>query len=236
MTLATQATAGLLVSVRSSEEALAALDGGADLIDIKEPRLGSLGAAEPAVAEAVLDAVAGRTPVSMALGELRDEPVAAVAGLKFAKLGLAGCGADERWVERLRAASDRFPAGVSTVAVVYADWQAAEAPCPDDVLSGARQLDLDYLLIDTFDKTAGNLLDYWPEASLSQFVAMVRGAGLSIVLAGSLSAEAIPRVARLGPDFVAVRTAACRGGRNGLVCRDRVRQLRELLAVGAKFA
>ena len=36
-----------LVSVRSPEEALAALEGGADLIDVKEPSRGPLGAADP---------------------------------------------------------------------------------------------------------------------------------------------------------------------------------------------
>ena len=37
---------GLLVSVRSAAEALAALAGGADVIDVKEPNQGSLGAAD----------------------------------------------------------------------------------------------------------------------------------------------------------------------------------------------
>ena len=37
----------LLVSVRSAAEARAALSGGADIIDAKEPSLGSLGAVGP---------------------------------------------------------------------------------------------------------------------------------------------------------------------------------------------
>jgi uncharacterized protein (UPF0264 family) len=44
---------GLLVSVRNVEEAEAALAGGADLIDIKEPLHGSLGAASAEVCEAI---------------------------------------------------------------------------------------------------------------------------------------------------------------------------------------
>src|SRR5690606_38342384 len=43
----------LLVSVRNRAEALAALAGGADLIDVKEPWRGSLGAAPPHVMEEV---------------------------------------------------------------------------------------------------------------------------------------------------------------------------------------
>src|SRR5690554_1200212 len=48
----------LLVSVRSPEEAEAALVGGADLIDVKEPAAGSLGRAADAVIEAVIGCVA----------------------------------------------------------------------------------------------------------------------------------------------------------------------------------
>ena len=61
---------GLLVSVRSAAEARIALEAGADLIDVKEPRRGALGAADPAVWKDVCRAVAGRVPVSVALGEL----------------------------------------------------------------------------------------------------------------------------------------------------------------------
>src|SRR5262249_54204912 len=60
----------LLVSVRSAAEAVSALDGGADIIDIKEPERGSLGRADNATMTAILDAVSGRKPVSAACGEL----------------------------------------------------------------------------------------------------------------------------------------------------------------------
>ena len=52
----------LLVSVRSAEEAADAVSAGADLIDVKEPSAGSLGAATPEVVAAVMEAVAGRRP------------------------------------------------------------------------------------------------------------------------------------------------------------------------------
>src|SRR3712207_4897772 len=63
----------LLVSVRSAEEAEAALAGGADLIDVKEPRGGSLGRAEDWVLAGVLRRVSGRRPVSAAMGGLRGQ-------------------------------------------------------------------------------------------------------------------------------------------------------------------
>ncbi len=84
----------LLVSVRSAAEAEAALAGGAALIDVKEPARGALGRADDAVIADVVRAVAGRAPVSAALGELRDGAPALPAGLgllSFVKCGLAGC-------------------------------------------------------------------------------------------------------------------------------------------------
>ncbi len=84
----------LLVSVRSAAEAQQAFFGGADLIDVKEPDRGPLGAADADVIAEVARFVAGRRPTSAALGELvegRRLPTA--LGLSFAKLGLAGCAA-----------------------------------------------------------------------------------------------------------------------------------------------
>src|SRR5436309_16136851 len=61
---------GLLVSVRSSEEAIAALEGGADIIDVKEPRRGSLGAADPGTVSEIIRVINRRAPVTAAFGEL----------------------------------------------------------------------------------------------------------------------------------------------------------------------
>ena len=66
------AMAGLLVSVRSADEARAAVDGGASVVDVKEPDRGPLGRASAATWRAVRAAVPPAIPVSVALGELRD--------------------------------------------------------------------------------------------------------------------------------------------------------------------
>src|SRR5437660_1345426 len=101
--------AQLLVSVRSVAEAEAALAGGAALIDVKEPARGALGRADDDVIAAVVRFVAGRCPVSAALGELRESvPPFAGPGLAYAKWGLAGCGADPRWPQTFTQARQRL--------------------------------------------------------------------------------------------------------------------------------
>ena len=60
----------LLVSVRNAEEARAALAGGAEIIDAKEPSRGALGAVDDRRAARDRRAVDGMRPVSAALGDV----------------------------------------------------------------------------------------------------------------------------------------------------------------------
>jgi uncharacterized protein (UPF0264 family) len=238
---------GLLVSVRSAAEALAALAGGADVIDVKEPNRGSLGAAGDDTIAAVVKAVGGRAPVSAALGELVDSSLSSngdgtrtlVDGVSLFKVGLAGCTALSDWQTRWRQTIDDMILSsanrdAKAVAVVYADWSAAQAPSPQDILSAAIQRRCPALLIDTWNKSGGTLFDYWPAGELQAFSIEVRSHNISLVLAGSLTRPSVITAARLAPDLVAVRTAACDGGRAGTVSEKRVRELKNAIAMSTR--
>src|SRR5207253_9144383 len=85
----------LLVSVRGPVEACAALAGGADVIDAKDPACGALGAVSAERLAAIRRAVGAARPVSAALGDARDEgtvaaAAAAAAGAAFVKPGFGG--------------------------------------------------------------------------------------------------------------------------------------------------
>src|SRR5262245_59562547 len=113
---------GLLVSVRSAAEARAALAGGADLIDVKEPHRGPLGAADPALWREVEAEIGSAVPLSAALGELsqhtRSDPRRLGATYRYAKVGLAQALGLGDWKEEWRRLLDTFPAHVSSVAVI----------------------------------------------------------------------------------------------------------------------
>ena len=224
---------GLLISVRNEDEARLALAGGADLIDVKEPEQGSLGAAEPAVWRAVLAAVAGRRPTSVALGELRLAPAppagALLAGCQYAKVGLAGCGAWPAWPRRWAELFQQLPPSVSPVAVAYADWVAAEAPAPADVIEHAVRARCGAVLVDTYHKGSGDLFSHLTLTTLSKLVAGIRQQGLRVVLAGSLGPSSIRRALQAGPDYIAVRGAACAGPRTGVIVERCVRDLAALV-------
>ncbi len=226
-------TTRLLVSVRDRSEALEALAAGAEIIDLKEPRRGSLGAVDATVMRDVVAAIDGRVPVTAAIGELleADAPqVASVAnGIALAKFGLAGCGGIPDWPARFADMRDALPTTTGTVAVVYADWQQAQAPPPAEVLRQGSRLDCQAVLVDTWCKSGGGLLELWSLAECREMIQSARDAGLLAVLAGSLTFDAIAQLLPLGPDCVAVRGAACVSARDGQLDPHRVERLSRIV-------
>jgi (5-formylfuran-3-yl)methyl phosphate synthase len=225
----------LLVSVRNAAEALAALRGGADWIDLKEPSRGALGAVDAATARNVVQSVAGRAPISAAAGELLDWPAGparellTVRGVALLKLGLSAC-RDCDWQTRLRDAQREFTAvDVQLVAVIYADHERADSPPPGEIAAFAAEAECPWVLVDTFDKAGGAVGDHFLAADLQALLQSVRKSGRRTVVAGSLTGETIAALPAELVDMVAVRGAACEGGRDGAVCQRRVAGLRDLL-------
>ena len=232
---AVAAASGLLVSIRSVEEAKAALDGGADLIDVKEPSRGPLGRADRRVIAAVVRLVAGRRPVSAALGELREltEPDI-VPGLSFVKCGLAGLGGSRRWartLEDFRRSVAGSPEAPEVVTVAYADWKQAAAPPWRDVADFALARPGGVLLVDTFDKTRPTtLLDCLSVTEVRKLAERCRAAGVRLAVAGALRLPHIRRLLETRPTWFAVRGAVCEANRrDGPVHVLKVRSLAGLL-------
>jgi uncharacterized protein (UPF0264 family) len=208
----------LLVSVRCAQEAEAALRGGASLIDVKEPARGSLGRASDRTIEEIVRVVAGRRPVSAALGEfvdtLTDDPPSSIASLTYLKWGLSRSedGAEDIWQDRLatiiRRVADRH-LHVRVVAVAYADWQRARAPLPERVCTFALSHPVGGFLLDTWHKDGSTLLDWQSRGEIARLRRRCAVAGMPIALAGSLGLAEIDQLLPLQPDWFAVRGAAC---------------------------
>lgn len=236
---------GLLVSVRDAAEAEEALAGGASIVDVKEPRRGPLGAASAATAAAVAGAVAGHAPWTLACGELAAgaEPAAVAADVvaalppgvarpAAAKAGPAGL-AETEWPDAFALFAAALPARVEAIAVAYADWPAAAAPAPEAIIAAASAAGCRTVLIDTFDKSAAGIVALPAARRLPSWIGMARSAGMAVAVAGRLRVGDVPRVAGWGADVVAVRSAACRGGRRGRVDRGLVAAAAAALAAAA---
>lgn len=224
----------LLISVRNPAEALAALENGADWIDVKEPLRGPLGMAEPRVIEAIVAVVAGRAPVSAALGELTEQPDATrlPAGISHAKLGLQHAGL-RPWAQQLAQTFVRVP-HIAPVAVAYAGTTRRgelPTPAPREVLQWAIDHRAAGILLDTHQKTTGTLLDFCDAAWLRSFIDRAHAARLFIALAGSLQGASLSAALSLKPDLIAVRGAACIAEqRLQPIDPKRVRQLASIIA------
>ena len=226
----------LLVSVRDAEEVLAALAGGADWIDLKEPNAGPLAAVAVEVAREAVEVLAGRRTMSAALGELCDWETSAsrellsVAGIGVVKLGLAGCGRIGDWQERWQALFlESAQLEKKMVAVVYADSQRAEAPFPGEILKLARSAGCQYLLVDTFDKSAGTVFDHLSASDLKKLFREAKQAGMTTVLAGSVTRELVGQISFEEVDIVAVRGAVCQGNRTSGVDAGLIETFRQSL-------
>ena len=221
---------GLLVSVRNADEARAAALGGADVIDVKEPAAGPLGAATLSDIGRIVDAVARSQTVTVAAGELVDDfPLEQLpTGVAIAKLGLAKTSGTAWRSDSLRAVS-RLPRKAAAALVAYADWRAAGSPLPEEVLSHAASMGCRGFVVDTWSKVGSCSLDLLDVTRLKALIDDAHSLGLLIVLAGSITLERVEEAASYGPTFVGVRGAACVGGRLGDVDTDCVRSLAQQL-------
>jgi len=231
----------LLVSVVDAAEARLAVAGGVDIVDVKNPAEGSLGAPAPGVIAQVRDAIPEDLPLSAALGDLPCLPGtaalaalgAARSGAAYVKLGLWGVTQVEDAVAVLRAARLAVEGEAEVVAVAYAD--AARVPsrplAPPELVTAARQAGVSGCLIDTAIKDGRGLLSSIEPAALAALVADAHAAGLEMALAGELRAEDLPTVRATGADIAGVRSAACfEGRRTAALDPGRIARLRAVSA------
>ncbi len=229
--------AGLLVSVRNTAEAEAALRGGAALLDVKEPANGVLGAASPETIAAIVRIVAGRRPVSAALGELSERTASLPQGCAYLKGGLAHL-RETDWqaaLDELDRRAEKEAPGARIVRVAYADARHAGAPAVEAICDFACSRPGGTFLLDTWQKSAGNpqsprptLLSFLPVSRIAALCRRCRAAGARVALAGSLGPAEIEQLFAAEPDWFAVRGAVCASGdRGATVDEAKVRALAE---------
>ena len=228
----------LLVSVRSPEEALAALKAGADLIDVKEPGRGPLAPAEAEVVAAVVTIVDGKVPVSAALGEWA--PNALVEAhwhlqlpLDYVKWGLAGYAHSPGWGNDLLDMRRQMKRGPEVVAVAYADHLRAKSVPPAEVAKFAKRYKYKAFLLDTFLKDKKNLLNFLEPEEIGELVELLREGGVAVAIGGSLKLEDLKKLKGVHPDWYAVRGAVCVGGdRKADLDPSRIKKWKEALKAG----
>jgi uncharacterized protein (UPF0264 family) len=235
----------LLISVVNREEAINAINGGTDILDIKNPKEGSLGANFPWVIKSISDEVheiAKDVEISATIGDAPYKPgtmaLAAlgctVAGVDYVKVGLFDTSTESQAVKVMKAVSKAvkdYNSDVKVVCAGYSDAHRIHSIPPETIPHIAIASESDIAMLDTGIKDGKSLLEFFSIDQLIKFISECREYGLLSALAGSLKIEHILRLLPLKPDIIGVRSVVCTSfdRLNGHLNPNKVKELINLI-------
>jgi (5-formylfuran-3-yl)methyl phosphate synthase len=234
----------LLVSPENIDEALvcAAAAEYLDVVDVKKPDEGSLGANYPWVITAIRNATPADKPVSATLGDVPFKPGtvaqaalgAATAGASYIKVGLYGCATPEQGIEVMRGVvrtvREHKPEAL-VVASGYADAHRIGSINPLAIPYVTAESGADVAMVDTAIKDGSTLFDHLSVEQCAEFVRLGHEWGVIVALAGSIKVKHLPDLTRIGTDIVGVRGAVCEGGdrNNGSIKPELIKAFRSAM-------
>ncbi len=232
----------LLVSPINTKEAIEAIRGGADIVDVKNPKEGSLGASFPWIIKDIKDITPEDILVSATLGDVPYKPGtvslaalgALVAGADYIKVGLYGTSNIQQAInvmENVVKTVNDEKANAFVVAAGYADAHRVGSLNPLEIPEVAADSGADVAMLDTAIKDGKTLFDFLSMEELDNFVQEAHDNGLKAALAGSIKKEQLKPLYDVECDIVGIRGAACIGGdRNtGEIHSSAVSELKKLI-------
>jgi (5-formylfuran-3-yl)methyl phosphate synthase len=219
----------LLISVKDVEEARIAFAADADVIDLKDPNIGALGALDIETTLQITEALDGGALLSATVGENHTSLGALVQSIEMR----ADCGIDIIKI----AVSDFFyhneffteiqrvtNGGVKLVAVFFGD-EAIDF----DLFSLLQQTGFYGAMLDTKTKL-NSLLEHRSEKDVNRFLDKCNTSNLICGLAGSLKIQDIDYLVALNPTFIGMRGGVCENNvRKSRIDSAKVQQARNML-------
>jgi uncharacterized protein (UPF0264 family) len=204
----------------NEKEASEAILGGADIIDVKNPHEGALGANFPWVIKRIREITPKSIQVSCALGEVPNLPGsislaalgAASLGVDYIKVGFRGFKTPEEvtyLLQNVSKVAKECNPKIKVVAVGYADAERIDAIDPMLIPEIAFKAQVDVAMIDTAVKDGKNIFTFLTTKQLAEFVNSAHNLGLEAALAGALRKQDLRVVYALGADVAGLRGAAC---------------------------
>jgi uncharacterized protein (UPF0264 family) len=229
----------LLVSPKNLGESIIAVQGGADIIDIKNPLEGSLGANYPWVIKKIKESLPKSLELSATMGDFDNRPgfaSLAARGLSnldvtYIKVGLF----IKSFKHSLELAESIVKAtknsGSRVVLAGYADYSKIGTIDPGKLPKTAILSGAEGVMIDTYQKNGNTIFEHLEMPDLYSFVKDSKDIGLITALAGSVKKEHIPRLKRLDPDIIGVRGAVCTNTDRlrGKIEKEKVKEFKKLL-------
>ena len=224
----------LLISVRNVEEALLALDAGVDIIDLKDPNVGALGALDLVTTRQIVQTINGCGLVSATVGEqhvslcelIEDINARAQMGVDIIKIGVSALFNDHRFFVEM---SKLTHAGVKMVAVFFADEKLDL-----DLLPALQEASFYGAMLDTKNKQH-HLLAMQTKKTLHQFTQLCKRHHLKSGLAGSLKPQHIEVLSHICSAYIGFRGGVCENSiRSTALSKAKVMEVKNMLHIHNK--
>lgn len=201
---------GMLASVNSISEVQVILDSHVDIIDLKNPEQGALGALSNKLVSDIVALVNHKKTLSATVGDLPMQAdiifnaVSAMAdtGVDYIKIGFFPEG---DWHDTILKLSEISRQGHQLIAVLFADTRYDIS-----IIKALKNAGFSGVMLDTMDKSAGDLSQILSFSQIKDFVTAAKDAELLCGLAGSLKACNISTLLPLNVDYLGFRGALCK--------------------------
>ncbi|CAC9626062.1 4-(hydroxymethyl)-2-furancarboxaldehyde-phosphate synthase [uncultured Gammaproteobacteria bacterium] len=199
----------MLASVNCLEEAMIVEQAQVDIIDLKQPSLGALGALELDVVSQIVNSPQLSKAISATVGDLPMQADTifnavekmAATGVDYVKIGFFPEG---NWLPIIQQLKSLTQANIKLIAVLFADQNPDLNTLKDFALAGFCGV-----MLDTMDKKNGSLTQVMPRQEIQNFVENSKKYKLLCGLAGSLRLQDIANLKPLQADYLGFRGALC---------------------------
>lgn len=221
---------GLLVSVKSLEEAKSILSCGVDIIDMKDPADGALGALEPSDISKIVETIGGKAKTSATIGNLEPDALEladkiryiASTGVDYVKVGLFSDRESQQFIHSI---TQNAIKGVNIIIVLFAEHYISE-----NIIDSLVGSNIKGVMLDTLNKNDGSLQDKLSAEVIKQFVTKAKHHELITGLAGSLSINNIETFKQYETDYLGFRGALCDASqRENTINIEQLKQIQTIL-------
>ena len=235
----------LLISIKNVPEALVVLEVGVDIIDLKDPSVGALGALSTHETKQIVQVTKERnnidlnatnlTLISATVGEqhvdlnslISDIREKYVLGVDIIKIAVSGLFYAEDFSSQIQSLTR---CGIKLVAIFFAD-----EPIDLALLVTLKKIGFFGAMLDTKTKQQ-NLLQVQTTSGLQMFTQICHENDLQSGLAGSLQTQHIENLIQFNPIYIGFRGGACKSlARENDLCRVKVIQIKEMLYLHNKI-
>ncbi len=206
-----------LISLKNIEEISNEVIEEVDILDLKNPLKGAIGAWELNNIKRVISIHKKKITISATLGDVFGDKEFLIKlkkfdclGLDFIKFGLLSID-QKNLFEKLRMIESRV-FKTNLVCVVFVD-KKNHLNLVNNNLNYFLKCGVKNILLDTFGKKKGDLLNFCKTDYLRKFISKCKKKNIKIGLAGGLKEIQIPLIVKLNPDIVGFRSAICRSNK-----------------------